>query len=104
MRFVLTFLLLASLKSFAQSPVDNCKSIYDIALMERLAHERINGSENATSASTNFDVKYYRLEWEVDPAIRYIKGVVTIYYQITSTSNFIALDLMSPLVADIMSY
>ena len=100
MRFVFTLFLLASIKIFAQPPVDYCKSIYDIAFMERLAHERIGGSENATAASTNFDVKYYRLEWEVDPAIRYIKGTVTIYYQITSTSNFIALDLMSPLVTD----
>jgi hypothetical protein len=100
MRFVLTFLLLSSLKTFAQSPPDNCKSIYDIAFMERLAHERITGKENATAASNNFDVKYYRCEWEVDPAIRYIKGTVTIYYQITSTTNFIALDLMSPLVTD----
>ena len=100
MRLFFILFLLVSQKTFAQLPVDNFKSIQDIALMERLAHERINGSENATAASNNFDVKYYRLEWEVDPAIRYIKGTVTIYYQITSTSNFIALDLMSPLVAD----
>ena len=100
MRIVFTFLLLVSMKAFAQFPVDKFKSIQDISLMERLGHERINGSENATAASTNFDVKYYRCEWEVDPAIRYIKGIVTVYYITTSTTNFIALDLMSPLVTD----
>jgi hypothetical protein len=34
-----------------------------------------------------------------DPAIRYIKGKV-MYYLITSATDFISLDLMSPLVAD----
>jgi hypothetical protein len=33
-------------------------------------------------------------------AIRYIKGVVTVYYVITSTTGFIELDLMGPLVTD----
>jgi hypothetical protein len=100
MRIIFTYLFLVSLKSFAQLPVDNFKSIHDIALMERLGHERITGRENATAASNNFDVKYYRLEWEVDPAIRYIKGIVTIYYITTSATGSIDLDLMNPLVAD----
>lgn len=100
MRFVFTFLFFVSLKSFAQLPVDNCKSIQDIALMERLGHERLANRENVTLASNNFDVKYYRCEWEVDPAIRYIKGIVTVYYVTTSATGFIALDLMNDLVTD----
>jgi len=100
MRFLFTFLLLASVTAYAQIPEDNCKSIRDIATMERLAHQRIGSMEKLTMASGNFDVKYYRCEWEVDPAIRYINGKVTIYYTITSATDNISLDLMSPLVAD----
>ena len=100
MHIVFTLLILVSLKTFAQLPVDNFKSIQDIALMERLGHERIANRQNATESSNNFDVKYYRCEWEVDPAIRYIKGVVTVYYVIISGTGFIALDLMNPLVVD----
>ncbi|MGH2553720.1 MAG: hypothetical protein ACRDEB_08380, partial [Chitinophagaceae bacterium] len=100
MKYFLTILCLVSLKSFAQSPQDNCKNIYDIAETEKRAHERVNNRENNTQASTNFDVKYYRCEWEVDPAIRFIKGKVTIYYTITSGTGFIALDLMNDLVTD----
>src|SRR5215210_2461072 len=100
MRFVFTLLLLASVTAYAQVPEDNCKSIRDIATMERLAHQRISSMETLTMASGNFDVKYYRCEWEVDPAIRYIKGKVTVYYTITSATDNISLDLMSPLVTD----
>ena len=100
MRFLFTFLLLSSIKTFAQFPPDYCKGVEEIALMERRGHERIADRGNATEASNNFDVKYYRCEWELDPAIRYIKGVVTVYYVTTSATGFIVLDLMSPLVVD----
>lgn len=100
MRFAFIFLLFASVKSFAQSLPETYKNVEDIALMERRGHERIANRENATEASNNFDVKYYRCEWEVDPAIRYIKGIVTVYYVTTSATGFIALDLMNDLVTD----
>ncbi|HWR32520.1 MAG TPA: M1 family aminopeptidase [Chitinophagaceae bacterium] len=100
MRLVFTFLLLVSLKTFAQLPVDNFKSIQDIALMERLGHERITGRGNATLASNNFDVKYYRCEWEVDPAVNYITGKITVHYIITSSASSISFDLMNGLNVD----
>jgi aminopeptidase N len=100
MRSFLTLLLLVSVKTFAQVHPDNCKSIQDIALMERLGHQRIVNVGNLALASNNFDVKYYRCEWEVDPAVRYIKGKVTVYFIVTSSANSITLDLMSPLTAD----
>ena len=100
MRFIFTLVLLISINAFAQILPVHFKRIEDIALMESRGHQRINNRENATQASNNFDVKYYRCEWEVDPAIRYIKGTITIYYLITSTTGFIALDLMDDLVTD----
>jgi aminopeptidase N len=84
-----------------------CSSTYgqqyatkDIAAMEANAHERITSIEGSSFASDNFDVKYYRCQWEVDPAVRYIKGVVTIYFTAITPINSITLDLMSPLLAD----
>jgi hypothetical protein len=67
MRIIFTLLLLATLRTSAQSPFDICKSTEEIAAMERRGHERITNRGNATLPSANFDVKYYRLEWEVDP-------------------------------------
>ena len=93
MRFLIALLLVTSVKTFAQT--QDCKNVQDIALMERLSHERLASAEKLTFASTNFDVKYLRLEWEVDPAVWFIKGKVTIYYFITSATSSISLDLVS---------
>lgn len=103
MRYFSLFFLLASLKAAAQLPEDYCKQIKDIARFEQMAHQRIagNGNNSITNAiSNNFDVKYYRCEWEVDPAVRYINGKVTVYYVVLQATNNIQLDLMSPLVVD----
>src|SRR4051812_10931833 len=99
MRLFFTLLLLLSVKTFAQNNSEN-KTIEDIPSMERRAHRGIAMAANATLASSNFDVKYYRCEWEVDPAIRYIKGEVTVYYVLTSATNSITLDLMNDLVTN----
>src|SRR5204863_576641 len=99
MRILFTLLLLVSVKAFGQTHPEN-KSIRDIALMERQNHQRLANAATATLASNNFDVKYYRCEWEVDPAVRYIKGKVTVYFIVTSATNSISFDLMSPLATD----
>ena len=100
MRSIFTTLLLAGLQVSAQSPVEYCKQVSDIAMMERINHERIANGTNGTLASNNFDVKYYRCEWEVDPAIYYITGKVTVYYVMTTASSSISLDLMSSMTVD----
>jgi len=98
MRFLL-FFLLASASSFAQT-TDEYKQTSAIASMERDAHQRLLFGKEATVASDNFDVKYYRCEWEVDPALRYINGKITVYFIVLVPSSSITLDLMSPLVTD----
>ncbi|MBI5857377.1 MAG: T9SS type A sorting domain-containing protein [Sphingobacteriales bacterium] len=102
MRIIFSFLLLVTINAFAQNdPVaTGCKDIENIAFMERLGHERLVNRGNATLASNNFDVKYYRCEWQVDPAIRYITGKVVVYYLITSPAAFISFDLMNGLNVD----
>jgi len=81
-------------------PANYAEKVNAIADMERTAHERLMDNDNTTLASNNFDVKYYRCEWEVDPAVRFIKGKVTLYFTITAAGNSISLDLMSPLITD----
>lgn len=96
---LLIFLILTGFSAFAQ-PADEFKQIGSIAAMERDAHQRVIQGKAATVASENFDVKYYRCEWEIDPSVRYIRGSITIYFVVTVPSNSITLDLMSPLVTD----
>ena len=104
MRFILIFLMLSCLEIAAQPPVNYYKQVNEIALMEQAAHQRLGGAGAGIlltpASSNNYDVKYYRCEWEVNPAVRYIDGKVTIYFTITSTTNNIQLDLMNPLVVD----
>jgi aminopeptidase N len=95
MKLFFLFFSICSLSAFGQS-----FSTKDIAAMEANSHQRIMQAEGSSLASGNFDVKYYRCQWEVDPAVRYIKGAVTVYFTLNSPSTSITLDLMSPLVTD----
>ncbi len=100
MRFIIILLAALIFKATAQ-PVDPIKQINEIAYAEQRSHERVSPTTpNILTAASDFDVKYYRCEWEVDPAIRYIKGKVTLYYVMSSSGSNITLDLMSPLVVD----
>ena len=48
----------------------------------------------------DFNVTYYRCEWQTDPAVRYIRGIVTSYFIITSSANSIVYDLSDSLQVD----
>ena len=104
MRIIFIFLMFISVNLSAQIPAEQCKQVNDIALLEQRAHQRIiSGNDNitaTTAASNNYDVKYYRCEWEVNPAIRYITGKVTVYFIITAATNNIQIDLMNALTVD----
>lgn len=54
----------------------------------------LNRMQFRPNANTgNYDVKYHRLELEVDPAIAYLNGQVTTYFEATSTLTQIVFDL-----------
>lgn len=72
----------------------------DLALMEANSHARIVEGRGGSLASGNFDVNYYRCRWEIDPAVRYISGSVTVYFTITTPASSVTLDMMNTLVAD----
>ncbi len=100
MRILLLSLWFMPFAGFAQTV--ECKSNLSIAEMEQNAHRFLfeKGGLNRTFASDNFDVKYYRCEWEADPAVRFIKGKVTLYFVPTASVSSITLDLSSSLVTD----
>jgi aminopeptidase N len=105
MKFILPIFIFIAFSAAAQEPADNCKQVAEIAHAEMLSHQRLditgaNGTADVATAASNFDAKYYRCEWEVDPGVRYIKGKITIYYTITNTGTSITLDLMGQLIAD----
>jgi aminopeptidase N len=100
MKAIFTIILFTALQATAQLQTDFIKKVKEIPAMERQAYDRLTQTGNLTGASANFDVKYYRCEWEVDPAVRFITGKVTVYYIVTANASDITLDVMSPLVVD----
>ena len=99
MRVFFTLLLFIGSSAIAQN-FEYCKKVEEIAVMERNAYQRIAGFKQQSLASENYDVKYYRCEWEVDPGVRYIKGKITVYFSAISSVANITLDFMSPLITD----
>jgi len=80
-----------------------CKAVDEIAVSERNSFQR-SLSVNQTQASSNFQVTYYRCIWDIDPAIRYIKGAVTSHFITNSSANSISFDLASQLTVDSVYY
>jgi aminopeptidase N len=97
MKHILLLLLFSIQFCYGQEKDD----IESIAKMEMQANQnQFKGFVAESFASENFDVKYYRCEWEVDPAVRYINGKVTVYFKMLSSSSSIELDLMNTLTVD----
>src|SRR5688500_13940928 len=89
--------LFISLAAFSQSPLD------DIIKKERSGF-RLEEAKILSVSSSNFDVKYYRCHWELDPAVRFISGSVTSHFTMLGNSSSIIYDLTSALTVDSVVY
>ncbi|MGH2646034.1 MAG: hypothetical protein ACRDE8_00640, partial [Ginsengibacter sp.] len=100
MKAIFLFIIISISTVYAQPSKDYFSSQNNIITEEKEAYASIKNTKNASQASPNFDVSYYRCEWEVDPAVRYIRGEVTSYFKITASTANIAFDLIDSLVVD----
>jgi len=58
-----------------------------------------------TGIEPHYDVKYYRLNLNADPAIRYISGAVTTYFQVKDADfDYIQLNLRNNMTVDSVKY
>ncbi|MEN9609600.1 MAG: hypothetical protein RLZZ628_414 [Bacteroidota bacterium] len=91
--------LLLSLEVVAQMPSDNFFMLQEIVNGEKQARA---GLENfaPTGAGANYDVKYHRFYWEVNPSVRYIKGSVTTYFKALEKMDKMTFDLDTVLRVD----
>jgi aminopeptidase N len=79
-------------------------SIEEIAKTESKSFHKNNGLKGVPQAG-NYDLKYHRLEWEIDPNVYYIKGSVTSYFvPVTSGFNEIYFDFSNALSIDSIIY
>ncbi|HYF32057.1 MAG TPA: M1 family aminopeptidase [Chitinophagaceae bacterium] len=76
-----------------------------IAESERKAAERLMSASRMESvASGNYNVHHYRCEWQLDPAVRYIRGTITTSFSMIQPGNSITFDLANQLVVDSVVY
>ncbi len=71
----------AILASNAQSGDEHFhKDLHEIADAERRNHTNLINFRSSPFTD-NYDLKYHRLEWTIDPAVLYISGAVTSYFE-----------------------
>ncbi len=60
-----------------------------------------NRQSTHRTTGSNYDIKYWRCEWDVDPAVQYISGTVTTYFQVIEPDfQTISFDLSQNLQVD----
>ncbi len=89
-----------SLKTTAQTPAYDLKKSLDNIIETERDHHKVLESFEASGAGANFDIKYHRFEWRVNPAVRYISGSVTTYFKAVETMNQMTFDLDNVLRVD----
>jgi hypothetical protein len=86
---VILFIILYS-NIYSQEWKTDCKDIDRIIELEQQGHKHLLDFR-ANPLTQNYDLKYHRLEWEVDPAVQYITGRVTSHF-IPKSSGFLVIN------------
>lgn len=98
-RFLLSFLFYSFSMIYVCAQTEMQHSLDDIIKAEKQRHEVLMNFE-ASGVGLNYDVKYHRFEWKVDPSVRRISGAVTTYFKAISTLSEIGFDLDDALKVD----
>ncbi|WP_299393335.1 M1 family aminopeptidase [uncultured Gelidibacter sp.] len=75
--------------SFVNAQEDQLKTLREAELKSALKRMEFRASPN----TGNYDVKYHRLELDVDPAVAHIQGEVTTYFEAKAPLSQITFDL-----------
>ncbi len=86
---------------FCQPVIERTKAI---AQIERTDYDATAINKLASLASNNFQVTYYRCNWKIDPAVRYMSGSVTSYFKTTAFTHQIVYDFTDKLTVDSVLY
>jgi hypothetical protein len=87
------FFVLFSFLSFGQVKEENASDFLDEIVHFEKSRAAKKLSFKANPNTTNYDLKYHRLEWSVDPRVDIINGSVTSYFVAGENLNRIVFDL-----------
>jgi aminopeptidase N len=104
-RFTLIFcLFFFSLLPPLSAQEQSQEELLQIGEMEKKAAAKrmdaLDGSSFYSNASADFNIHHYRCQWKLDPGVRFIEGIVTASFEITSNTNSISFDLVDSLKVD----
>ena len=103
-KYYLILLILYSTAGIAQNGKYFEDEFDQVVNKECDAHRYI-GQNLFSTVPNNYDLKYHRFEWQINPAVKYIQGAVTTYFVPTvSGFNQIDFDLTSVLTVDSVNY
>lgn len=91
------FSLFISIAGLSQEHIDEI-------VKKESARFRLEDTRILSVSSSNYDVKYYRCHWNLDPTIRFISGSVTSHFTILNNSTEIVYDLANALTVDSVVY
>ncbi len=106
LHFLLSFILLAMLGK-AQHPASVSPQQAEIEFKQLIFSESEYHKQSKTTLATaanvgnNYDLKYHRLEFFADPAVRFITGIITTYFTaLENNTQQITFELMNDLTVD----
>ncbi len=89
---------------YAQCSEGEDYTLRSIPEMEAVAHRALFNIQNTSNVASGYDLKYHRLELDIDPNVFYVKGNVTSYFKTTTATNSIKFDIIDALVVDSVKY
>ncbi len=98
----LVFFVIIPLKCFPQNKPDK-DFLEKMSFYESQKYKKVLKAINS-GIGNEYDLKYHRLSWKVDPAIRYIKGEVFSRFVIKGGTDNLSFDLSDSLRVDSVSY
>jgi len=102
-KITFSLLMFLSFYGFGQ-PSQFQKDHDELVNMEKKAN-RLNPDNHTSQVPNNYDLKYHRFEWNVDPNNYYIQGGITSYFvPTTSGFNEIDFDLSTSMQVDSVLY
>lgn len=103
MKAILSIVLLLSVQIYFGQNF-NQQEFDDLVEAEAKSHHKHIQNKGVPQA-VNYDLKYHRLEWEVNPEVLYIKGAVTSYFKpVVVGFNDIYFDFSNALSVDSVVY
>ena len=106
MKHLFSFIILVINFSFAISQNSNIQFLTKkIALQEQKANEWKFNKKLLFTSGSNYDLKYERLEWEINPEVLYIKGEIAFHFKTTQNNvSQITFDCTDSLIIDSVIY